>query len=117
MIMKINQNDAARYIESRSEFQGYGSLRGTGLNSSHGGIRSDAGRLPEPYRSEFYAAQPKVVPHGQPGGYGQPGTICYVVFSYDTPIAWYVVDHGWVRPPVKYSVTTSRHQGKCPVSA
>lgn len=40
----------------------------------------------------------------------------YVVFSYDTPIAWnYDVDgvteeFTWVVPDVKYSVTTTNHQ-------
>ncbi len=36
----------------------------------------------------------------------------YVVYSYRTPIAWYVPNVGWVMPDVKYSVTTSRHQSK-----
>ena len=35
----------------------------------------------------------------------------YVVFSYSTPIAWHTPD-GWVVPPVRYSVTTSKHQGQ-----
>lgn len=34
----------------------------------------------------------------------------YVVFSYDTPIAWYA-NGVWTMPKVKYSSTTSRHQG------
>lgn len=33
----------------------------------------------------------------------------YVVYSYDTPIGWFLDDE-WVIPDVKYSVTTSRHQ-------
>lgn len=36
----------------------------------------------------------------------------YVVYSYTTPIAWYVPRVGWVTPDVRYSVTTSRHQSK-----
>lgn len=40
----------------------------------------------------------------------------YVLYSYNTPIAWHVPDDGddggerWVVPEVKYSTTTSRHQ-------
>lgn len=41
----------------------------------------------------------------------------YVVYSYQTPIAWHVPDDGddgdterWVVPDVKYSRTTTRHQ-------
>ena len=37
---------------------------------------------------------------------------CYLVFSYETPIAWYVPDTGWVMPEVRYSQTTSVHQGR-----
>ena len=33
----------------------------------------------------------------------------YVIFSYETPIAW-LTPGGWVVPPVKYSPTTSGHQ-------
>ncbi len=36
----------------------------------------------------------------------------YVVYSYRTPIAWYVPSVGWVMPDTRYSVTTSKHQGK-----
>ena len=35
----------------------------------------------------------------------------YIVFSYRTPIAWWSELNGWVVPDVRYSVTTSRHQG------
>jgi hypothetical protein len=40
----------------------------------------------------------------------------YVIWSYDTPIAWHVVDdlmvgpEHWVMPDESYSVTTTRHQ-------
>lgn len=43
----------------------------------------------------------------------------YVVYSYQTPIAWHV-SHGddryWVQPDVKYSATTTTHQGKIAVA-
>ena len=34
----------------------------------------------------------------------------FIVYSYNTPIAWHS-DKGWFIPEVKYSVTTSKHQG------
>ena len=34
----------------------------------------------------------------------------YVVYSYGTPIAWHHAG-GWSVPSVRYSVTTSKHQG------
>ena len=38
--------------------------------------------------------------------------ITYVVYSYSTPIAWRVRSGMWRMPHDKYSVTTSKHQGK-----
>jgi hypothetical protein len=50
------------------------------------------GRLPLEYQTSYLNAE-------------------YAVYSYNTPIAWFGAD-GWSFPPVKYSVTTSRHQGR-----
>ncbi|QIN94562.1 hypothetical protein PP460_gp014 [Streptomyces phage Muntaha] len=36
----------------------------------------------------------------------------YVVYSYRTPIAWLTRTGVWVMPDTRYSVTTSRHQGR-----
>lgn len=36
--------------------------------------------------------------------------ISYVVYSYDTPIAWRLRDGSWTVPDVSYSRTTTRHQ-------
>lgn len=37
----------------------------------------------------------------------------YIVWSYETPIAWYNALEGtWTMPDRKYSVTTSNHQGR-----
>ena len=36
-------------------------------------------------------------------------TAGYVVYSYETPIAWHD-GNGWVMPAVKYSMTTATHQ-------
>jgi len=44
-----------------------------------------------------------------PGSFDLPGEAAYVVYSYDTPIAWF--DAGeWTVPDVVYSRSTSRHQ-------
>lgn len=37
--------------------------------------------------------------------------ITFIVYSYSTPIAWRRGDGNWIKPSVKYSVTTSMHQG------
>lgn len=39
------------------------------------------------------------------------GRIRYTVYSYVTPIAWVLDDDTVVIPPVRYSITTSGHQG------
>ena len=41
----------------------------------------------------------------------RPEDIDYVVFSYNTPIAWHLRStDAWLVPTVKYSATTSTHQ-------
>lgn len=54
------------------------------------------GRLPEEYANELRQQ-------------ARDGHLKYVLYSYGTPMAW-LVGAVWVRPPVKYSVTTSGHQ-------
>lgn len=39
-----------------------------------------------------------------------PG-VQYIVYSYNTPIAWVDRNGTWIVPYTKYSVTTSKHQG------
>lgn len=36
----------------------------------------------------------------------------YVVYSYATPIAWWTPEHGWHKVTQRFSVTTSKHQGR-----
>lgn len=44
--------------------------------------------------------------------HAREGTLEYVLYSYGTPMAWKVRDmENWVLPGVKYSVSTSCHQG------
>lgn len=38
------------------------------------------------------------------------GRVLYEVRSWNTPIAWYVEDEGWVMPPIGYTSYTSRQQ-------
>lgn len=87
-------------LEERDEFKTYGAL--------HGGLQfipmhmydpcdcqgKPLGSLDEKYRISAHHAS-------------------YVVWSYDTPIAWYDPElKMWITPDEKYSITTSRHQGK-----
>lgn len=58
------------------------------------------GRLPEKWQEQFIADR-------------EIG-INYVIFSYGTPIAWHLTDGTWVKPNVKYSPTTSKHQSRIP---
>jgi len=68
---------------------------------THGALRGDTfaygtGRLPADWRNTFTARN---------------GVIDYVIYSYQTPIAWHDKESGWIVPDESYSVTTSRHQG------
>jgi hypothetical protein len=69
-------------------FRTWGSLRGDTVS----GWVYPVGWLPSWWVSQLRVDQPS-----------------YVVWSYETPIAWYG-DRGWVCPDVKYSVTTGKHQ-------
>lgn len=64
------------------------------------GYLSRLGRLPDEWRAVWHEDK---------------NAIIYAIWSYDTPIAWRTYRNGkarWIMPPVKYSVTTSKHQGK-----
>lgn len=83
-------------LSSRSPFRSHGAMR------AHAYAPRGTGRLPaewvDVYRSDCE----------------NPG-ISYVVYSYQTPIAWLRNDGRTVIPDVGYSVTTTRHQGLCRV--
>jgi hypothetical protein len=36
----------------------------------------------------------------------------YVIYSYATPLAWHDSERGWTMPDERYSVTTSKQQGR-----
>ena len=95
-----NGNGAARCIDARIPFTTAGALRGNFWRAGN-----PLGQLPDQYRAEFSAA---VKAHG---------LRLFVVYSYSTPIAWITPDGTVTRPEVRYSVTTSRHQGMCPRSS
>ena len=55
-------------------------------------------------------------------GHRQAGALDYVIYSYGTPIAYRIAyahpqyhgrtEYKWIVPSTRYSVTTSKHQGK-----
>lgn len=96
---RVSNRDARRYIERREAFETHtGSLWGAYAAQ---GWASLLGQLPEPYREQHREAYHKV------------GGALFTVYSYHTPIAWHDGEK-WTRPDVKYSPTTSRHQGLTP---
>lgn len=99
MYKRVSNRDAATYIETRQEFETHtGSLRGEFATV---GNLSRLGYLPPEHRVALGQAWDKA------------GRGVYIVWSYGTPIAWHDGER-WTRPDVKYSVTTSRHQGLTP---
>lgn len=83
--MRVANRDCAPLVARREPFTG------SNLRGGPRGIFGSFGRLPNGLRETFYDDKPD-----------------YVVWSYDTPIAWHG-RHGWTVPPVKYSPTTTRH--------
>lgn len=80
----------ARELSDRSEWH-MGEMHGTR------DVQWRWGRLPIEYRDSVKTAD-------------------YVVYSFSTPIAWHTPDGEWHVPDVKYSQTTTKHQGKISVA-
>ncbi len=81
-------------LNAREPFQSHGAM------SAYGFPPSRTGLLPWEWVEAYRADREN------------PG-ISYVVYSYQTPIAWVRKDGETVIPDVGYSVTTTRHQGLC----
>lgn len=100
MAQRVSNQDATALIRNRTPFATHtGSL--SGLFTL--GAPYNTGYLPDEHRHDLREA------------WEHAGTDLFVVYSYGTPIAWHDGER-WTRPAVKYSVTTSRHQGRCPVN-
>lgn len=76
------------------------SFRGTAWIPSYG-WRDTLSRLPQEWVDRFRA---DLI------GDGIHPTMDYIVYSYQTPIAWHTPGTGWTVPDVTYSPTTSGHQ-------
>lgn len=92
MTIKISgrSREVPKMIRDRKPFQGYGSFRAT-------------------TRWEGDGVLPRRL---WPSSPTETRDIDYVVYSYATPIAWHHPENGWTVPAVKYSMTTSHHQGR-----
>lgn len=88
----LNSGDAGHYMATRQPFTCNGNFTGEVGNAW------TYGQLPEPFRSEYKAAE-------------DAGQVAYTVSSYYTPIGWVLTSGEVIIPEVKYSSTTSRHQG------
>lgn len=87
-------------IVNREEFTTSGALSATYGASGH-----TTGSLPSGWAAEFWQTRDGLARDGRVSDF-------YVVYSYSTPIAWYnPLTERWTIPAVKYSVTTSKHQG------
>ena len=84
----VNQRDAIHYIATRQGFKA-SALQGTLTTKGCG--RLDLRQL-DKFINELL-----------------DGKINYIVYSYETPIAWHTSE-GWYTVEQKFSVTTSKHQ-------
>lgn len=88
---RTTNNQITDKARERLEFQG----NSTSAEWRDGVEYLGLGRLPRDWREVLRGAEGPV----------------YVVKSYETPIAWWTEEGGWVIPDVRYSVTTSKAQG------
>jgi len=87
----LNQKDAIHYIATRQEF------KASALSGKFEQYRPQTGRL-NVWESDKLT-------ESRENSEGM-----YVVYSYDTPIAWHTDGQGWYVVSQKFSVTTSKHQ-------
>lgn len=97
--MKLTVNGSwTQYMEPLRElepFTTHGSLHGEPYPLGTGYVST--GELPDDWARLFVA---------------RSHIIDYVAFSYHTPIAWHDRETGWVCPEERYSVSTSKQQGR-----
>lgn len=86
----MNQRDAIHYIATRQQFQA-SALSGVNVNEQ--GLLGAFGRLDAEEFAKFKQEE---------------ASVDYIVYSYDTPIAWHSAN-GWYVVAQKFSVTTSKH--------
>lgn len=88
LLLKVNGlwTQFLQPLRERTQFRTHGALYGV-----PGPVRS-IGMLPQEYRPSAADAD-------------------YVVYSWDTPIAWHT-QNGWHMPDVRYSVSTSKQQSR-----
>lgn len=99
MHKRVSNRDAGAIIARREPFETHtGSLCGAFVTQTVG----PTGYLPPEHRAALIEA------------WERAGRGLFIVWSYGTPIAWHDGEQ-WTRPDVKYSQTTSRHQGLTPL--
>lgn len=95
---RLSNDECSYAMHRREEFTNKtGSLTGRWLGSGSAAKFVGLGHLPTSYGDELSSILRRV----------------YVVYSYDTPIAWAPEGEILVVPNVRYSVTTSQHQAGC----
>lgn len=96
-MIRANLRNVDQYIAAKKEFNG-SNIKGRNI-AIGSYVNLSLTQLPVEYRKQLEAAI-------------QINNV-FVVYSYETPIGW-CVGNQWVIPPVKYSVTTTKHQNKLP---
>jgi hypothetical protein len=100
MSKRIGLAEVPAKWQAREPFETHNkTLYGVAGLHAGGSYYGGTGRLPSEYVKELRSALDNQ-------------DVIYIVYSYATPIAWVLKDGTEVKPPVKYSVTTSKHQGK-----
>jgi hypothetical protein len=93
-----NENSVTNCWRNEKPFTTSGALRGDYLTMRAGSL-SGLGMLSSEERAIFRADADRY------------GKMLFVIWSYETPIAWRCGEYTYTSP-AKYSVTTSKHQGR-----
>ena len=106
MRTRIRNNEISEYVKNLQPFKAHTT---TGVLVKSRREHVPIGRLTAPYIPPFDQALGRISEEDE-------STALYIVYSYETPIAW--CQFGiWTMPVVKYSQTTSCAQGRVRVGA
>jgi hypothetical protein len=105
---RMTYEEAADAISLLREFRA-NTMHGTRLYVMSGA--PGTGHLPEPYAKRLQDAQRERTAAylAGKGRNAVPDAPLYIIYSYETPIAWVTLAGEVVIPAIKYSQTTSRH--------
>lgn len=106
-VKRITNRQIGEYVANRMEFKANSTYAVWYTDKGSLLANSTLGRLPLNHTQLLGSWSIHL-----PNTFGADGKPLYIVYSYQTPIAWWNETHGWCVPDEKYSATTSCAQGR-----